>query len=38
LGRAIDRLQPHDREKIRADVAAFIAYVRERKAMKVVLS
>lgn len=32
LGRPIDRLQPHDREKIKADVAAFLAYVRRRKA------
>ena len=32
LGRPIDRLQPADRERIRADVAAFLAYVRRRKA------
>lgn len=28
LGRPIDRLQPPDRDRIRADVAAFIAYAR----------
>lgn len=32
LSRPIDRLQPHDKERIKADVAAFIAYVRRRKA------
>lgn len=32
LGRPIDRLTPPDRERIRADVAAFLAYVRRRKA------
>lgn len=32
LGRPIDRLQPPDRDRIRADVAAFLAYVRRRKA------
>lgn len=31
LGRPIDRLQPLDRERIQADVAAFLAYVRRRK-------
>lgn len=35
LGRPIDRLQPVDRDRIRADVAAFIAYVRQRKAANV---
>lgn len=28
LGRPIDRLQPPDRDRIRADVAAFLAYAR----------
>lgn len=32
LGRPIDRLQSADRERIKADVAAFLAYVRRRKA------
>lgn len=32
LGRPIDRLTPPDRERIRADVAAFLAYVRRRRA------
>ena len=31
LGRPIDRLTPPDRDRIRADVAAFLAYVRRRK-------
>lgn len=30
--RPIDRLQPADRERIRASVAAFLAYVRRRRA------
>jgi hypothetical protein len=28
VGRPIDRLQPPDRDRIRADVTAFIAYAR----------
>ena len=32
LGRPIDRLQPPDRDRIRADVAAFLAYIRRRRA------
>lgn len=35
LGRPIDRLQPADRERIKADVAAFLAYVRRRKGLAV---
>lgn len=31
LGRPIDRLQSIDRDRIRADVAAFVDYVRRRK-------
>lgn len=35
LGRPIDRLQSADKERIKADVAAFLAYVRRRKAANV---
>ena len=38
LGRPIDRLTPPDRERIRADVAAFLAYVRRRKAEAMLLA
>lgn len=31
IGRPIDRLQPVDRDRIRADVAAFIAYTRRQR-------
>ena len=31
LGRPIDRLQPIDRERIRADVAEFLAYARRQR-------
>lgn len=31
LGRPIDRLQPPDRDRIRADVAAFLAYARRNR-------
>lgn len=34
LGRPIDRLRPLDQERIRADVAAFLAYVRSKNERK----